>query len=253
VATFTYPTPTASYTGGQPAVGRDVRDDLDEIRTFVVGKNLEGSNIVDDSIEEPQLDVLVREQLNFTGVIQMWVLNTEPSGWLICDGQVVLKATYPDLHLLITDTYGPETATTFTLPDFRAQMPIGLNDASTPNGVDGARTARALADASGTETQTLTEANLKDHVHGIGSHTHKMFTDETESGTPTSLRTSDGNVTAEFVQLPQEQSYQMIKALSLSPTLGNTSTAGTDTDSTGSGDPFGIVNPLLTVNFIIKT
>lgn len=40
---------------------------------------------------------------------------TAPSGWLQCNGQSVAKAQYPQLYVIIGDTYG-STSSTFALP-----------------------------------------------------------------------------------------------------------------------------------------
>lgn len=41
-----------------------------------------------------------------------------PSGYLMCNGQTVLKADYSDLYDVIGTIYGPDTGTAFTLPSF---------------------------------------------------------------------------------------------------------------------------------------
>lgn len=44
MATFTLPTPAANYNGGEPAIGTEVRQDIDAIRTFIIGPNLDQDN-----------------------------------------------------------------------------------------------------------------------------------------------------------------------------------------------------------------
>jgi len=225
VATFTYPTATASYNGGQPAVGRDVRDDLDEVRTFIVGKNLEGGNIQDATVDLVNLTAAVIQALVPTGSLLPFSAATEPAGWLICDGRAVSRTTFAALNTLMAAQspaypYGDgDMSTTFNLPDLRGRIPIGSNNAGLPNGADGARTTRDLADEEGSEDKTLTIGNLPSHDHAVGSHTHKMFTNDNLTGT--SLRNGDGSVPAESAATG-DVDYIMRQDASLTATLGDT-------------------------------
>lgn len=270
MATFTYPTSTSAYNGGQPAVGRDVRDDLDAIRNFVVGKNLEGSNIADDTVALANLTTAVQESLLFTGVVIPYANATAPSGWLICDGQAVSRVTYADLFALIGTTYGAgDSVSTFNVPDLRAKFPMGLNDAATPNGVDGSLTARALADEGGAETSAALVAHTHTqsaHTHGLNSHFHYMFTTEDQttppSPTPGEILAGPESAVA-YNSTPAAPSPYIMRAGSnpsvaslgrTSPASGSTgSGGGGPTDSAGSGASFSIENPFLAVNYIIKT
>ena len=56
------------------------------------------------------------------GMITLYGGATVPTGWLQCNGSTPLKATYSALAALLGTTYGPATATTFTLPG-TAQLP----------------------------------------------------------------------------------------------------------------------------------
>lgn len=101
------------------------------------------------------------------------LLAAQPAdGWLLCNGQAVLKADYPALFAIIGNRYG-ETATTFTLPDLRGRMPIGSTGALSLFGLGGAASV------------TLTVDQLPSHGHGIldpghghdftaGAHTHTV-------------------------------------------------------------------------------
>jgi microcystin-dependent protein len=48
------------------------------------------------------------------------------TGWLLCDGRSVLRATYPDLFAVIGTTFGAVDGTHFTLPDYRGRALVGL-------------------------------------------------------------------------------------------------------------------------------
>lgn len=55
-----------------------------------------------------------------------WYTNTAPSGWLLCDGSEVSRATYAALFAVIGTTYGSgDGATTFNLPDVKGRTLVG--------------------------------------------------------------------------------------------------------------------------------
>ena len=109
------------------------------------------------------------------GTIKMYPKTTAPTAttnggtWLVCDGSSKQRATYPELHALITNTYGTyPDGNSFLLPDLRARVPVGYN---TDNSLSG-RSTRAIALGSGTETHTLVEAEIPLHDHPITDDGH---------------------------------------------------------------------------------
>jgi microcystin-dependent protein len=46
-----------------------------------------------------------------TGVVQMYAMNTAPSGWLLCDGSAVSRTTYANLFAAIVPSKGAVTIT----------------------------------------------------------------------------------------------------------------------------------------------
>ena len=79
------------------------------------------------------------------GIIQMYGGSTIPTGWLECNGQSILRSSYPELFAAIGTTWGSVDSTHFNLPDLRGRTPIG---AGTGTGL----TARTLGSQNiGTE------------------------------------------------------------------------------------------------------
>lgn len=63
-----------------------------------------------------------RHTIPVGSVVQSGVYN-QPAGFLPCDGRTVSSSAYPDLHAVMGDTYGGDTAAgTFQLPDFRGRI-----------------------------------------------------------------------------------------------------------------------------------
>lgn len=78
-----------------------------------------------------------------------------PTGWLLCDGSSYATATYPNLFAAIGYAYGGSGAN-FTVPDLRGRIPVGKN----------AGTFATLGATGGSETHTLTNAEIPIHNHG---------------------------------------------------------------------------------------
>lgn len=57
---------------------------------------------------------------------------TIPTGWLLCDGTAVSRATYATLFAAIASTWGSgDGSTTFNLPDTLYRFPLGAKDGGT--------------------------------------------------------------------------------------------------------------------------
>jgi microcystin-dependent protein len=92
------------------------------------------------------------------GAILPYAGNTEPEGWLFCDGQSVSTATYPELFAALGYRYGG-SGSSFSLPNLQDRYVIGAADmsAALTNSVVGSNTAN--------HSHTIT-AN---HTHGEGT------------------------------------------------------------------------------------
>lgn len=89
----------------------------------------------------------------FVGEIRMFAGNFAPMGWATCDGQLLPIAENPTLFQLLGTTYGGDGKVTFGLPDLRGRVPVHI------------ASNLAMGAAGGTETVTLTSANLPPHGH----------------------------------------------------------------------------------------
>ena len=121
------------------------------------------------------------------GAVLMWVTNTKPDGWELCQGQELpITGTYNALAVVLGTTYGNLTngsggvgTTHFRLPDLRGRIPMGAGT-GTGGGVTGsgnptggtALTLRSLGGFTGAENVTLTEAQMPVHTHIQNEHNH---------------------------------------------------------------------------------
>jgi len=108
------------------------------------------------------------------GMLMPFAGSTAPSGWLLCYGQAVSRTTYSDLFSALGTTYGSgDGSTTFNLPDLRGRTIAGQDDmggtsADRLTNQSGGLNGDTLGATGGSETHTLTEAELASHTHSGG-------------------------------------------------------------------------------------
>lgn len=96
----------------------------------------------------------------YLGEIRMFAGAKPPADWLICDGSLLQIAQHQPLYALIGTIYGGDGSNTFALPDLRGRLAMGTGSGPT-------LTPRALAQATGAESVTVTVANIPVHTHGV--------------------------------------------------------------------------------------
>ncbi len=186
-----------------------------------------------------------------TGVIKAWAGTssaTPPTGYLLCGGQAVSRATFAALFTQIGTAFGTgDGSTTFNLPDLRGRVPAGLDNI---NGITASRLTgttitsgggpTTLGGNGGTETNTISIAKLPAHTHTANSHTHSVAM---EGKTVSSLPQTFGDA-AFSTQGPSGGSAS-----------SDLTTGGTvvTLQNTGGGTPLEIVQPTICLNYIIKT
>ncbi len=118
----------------------------------------------------------------YVGEIRMFAGNFAPAGWMFCDGQLLPISENETLFQLIGTTYGGDGESTFALPDLQSRVPIHMG-----TGKDGA--TYQLAEASGTEQETLTIQQMPSHTHAfLGSSTAATLTSPKDSVVATSAQ-----------------------------------------------------------------
>jgi microcystin-dependent protein len=101
------------------------------------------------------------------GTVFPYAGATAPTHYLLCYGQAVSRATYAELYNILGTTYGAgDASTTFNLPDLRGRVIAGLDNlgGSSANIVTDTD-ADSLGGTHGTETHTLTTAEMPVHTH----------------------------------------------------------------------------------------
>lgn len=96
-------------------------------------------------------------KVGVAGEISMWPTDTAPTDWLLCQGQSLLRADYPELFTAISTTYGSVDATHFSLPDLRVRVPVG------------AGTGKALGATEGVAEASRKDRWLHAHIHPVNN------------------------------------------------------------------------------------
>ena len=99
------------------------------------------------------------------GDIKHSVRSDDHAGWMKCDGRALDRGTYGDLFTAIGTTFGFTNSETFKLPDAQGRVLGGV-------GTGAGLLSRSQGQKVGTETVTLTEAQMPIHNHGVTDPGH---------------------------------------------------------------------------------
>ena len=194
------------------------------------------------------------------GGIMPYAGATAPYGYLLCDGGEVEIAKFRPLYDIIGTRYNGSAALngavgkTFRVPDLRGRFALGKhnmdNNISVPNDVGGTvdngggspvpsrisgTEPETLAASSGSSSVTLTLSNLPEHSHTLQGDGEQFYAVRVDTAPTISSVSNNGP------NNPGEAQY-------LPDTGGIKKPTGTLLSS-----PVGIMNPYLTLNYIIRS
>ena len=107
------------------------------------------------------------------GSVSMYAGSSAPTGFLLCQGQNVSRATYADLFAAIGTNYGTgDGSSTFGLPDLRSKFPVGLGTASWSNALNETGGSSTAINVSHTHTMPTHIHTMPTHFHTMPSHSH---------------------------------------------------------------------------------
>lgn len=96
----------------------------------------------------------------FVAEIRIFAGNYAPTGWALCDGQLLPISQNTALFSLLGTTYGGDGRSTFALPDLRGRVPI-------QPGQGPGLSNRELGESDGSETHTLGTLEMPAHTHNV--------------------------------------------------------------------------------------
>jgi microcystin-dependent protein len=94
------------------------------------------------------------------GDLKMSAVTQDHLGWLLCDGRQLTVSEWRFLFNIIGYQFGG-SGSTFNLPDAQGRVAGAVGTGTSPN-----LTPRTLGNEVGTETHTLTIAEMPRHTHG---------------------------------------------------------------------------------------
>lgn len=147
------------------------------------------------------------------GVIAAFAGSTAPTGWLLCDGKEYDRRTYPELARVFGNGFR------FRVPDLRGRFVLGASSAH-PAGEQG-----------GEEKHTMTTAEMPRHHHQIGG-------ESTQWGGGAGIYQTDFSGGGRWPGISSFGAGYLDRAVA---------------QVTGGSQPFNIMPPYLSMNFIIKT
>ena len=193
-----------------------------------------------------------------TGMILPWAAANadKPAGYLLCDGSQVSRSTYSALFAILSTIYGAGNgSSTFNLPNLQSRMPIGKSG-TYALGATGGDTTDSFT-PSGTIATTVYNHTLT--LAQIPSHSH--FSSNSGNGFPNLVQNNSAlTMTSKSNGGLGNNDYQLVGVsaqANQSPT-SNSGSGGAHNHSaqsffTGSGGTVDVLNPYLSLNFIIKT
>ena len=165
-----------------------------------------------------------------TATIVPWSSASIPTGFLECNGANVSRSTYSALFAIIGTSYGAgDGASTFGLPDLQDNVAMGKSGTKALASTGGANTVQSTGNVGGsTANATLSTSQLASH-----SHTYKG--QGTPGGNPGILFHNPG--TSQFT----------------SSSTGSGTGHSHNMSATFTGDSTSVLQPYVTIVYIIKT
>ena len=172
------------------------------------------------------------------GMVTAFAAGVLPADWLICDGREVTIAEYQNLFNVILYNYKAQslvTAGKFALPDLRGRFMLGLDNmgGESANRVTSAA-ADTIGNVEGQQTRSVGLTNLPEHEHDLrGPSGDQYYISRDITGTPN-----------------DPQGIQYDAPTGTGAAQAYPSSGGILTNS-AIGQPIDIMNPYMSMNFII--
>ena len=176
-----------------------------------------------------------------TATIVPWSDSSVPSGFLECNGGAVSRTTYAALFAIIGTTYGAgDGSSTFNVPDLQDNVPVGKSNNKALASTGGANTVTSTGNVGGsTANATLSTAQLASHSHSDFRGSRNPA-DNLQPGSNTA--NPSGNWANYFGAVSSNTGSQ-----------GSGSGHSHNMSANFTGDATSVLQPYLTIIYIIKT
>jgi microcystin-dependent protein len=163
----------------------------------------------------------------FLGTIQSFGFNFAPTGWALCNGQLLPISQNAALFSLLGTTYGGNGTSTFQLPNLQGRLPMH-------QGTGPGLTPRVMGEIGGSENQTLLISNMPMHNHLLNASSQNATTEKPGAGFPAAANDpASGN------------------PINVYGPTSDTTMSPTAIGLAGGSIPFSVMSPFLVINFCI--
>jgi microcystin-dependent protein len=154
----------------------------------------------------------------FIGEIRIFAFNFAPSGWAMCNGQLLSISQNTALFALLGTTYGGNGQTTFALPNLQGCVAIHQG------------AGFVMGQTGGEQSHTLTANEMPTHTHLVNANNNPANTDNPQGAFPADTAAAGGN------------SYSNALNAAMNPEM---------LSAAGGGQPHNNLQPYLVLNFCI--
>lgn len=190
----------------------------------------------------------------FIGEIRMFAGDFAPTGWALCNGQLLAIASNSPLFSILGTVYGGNGTTTFALPNLSSRVPVGTGQAPGLSLI-------SLGEVSGVENVTILSTQMPIHNHGAtttatATSSGSLQVGGTASNASTTPSATNNILAASGAGGPTSAaiwSDQLVNPMTLAnpETINTTLNVNVTVQSAGGSQPLPIRNPYLGMNFII--
>lgn len=171
------------------------------------------------------------------GIIMAWPTGSAPTGWLLCDGTAVSRATYSDLFAVISTTFGAgDGSTTFNVPNIMGRVVVGVDAGQTE--------FDTIGETGGAKTHTLVEGEMPSHTHVQNAHTHTQ--------NPHQHGMAEGTTDGSGTFADRSNAAAAAAMVTDNATATNQNATATN-QTTGGGGAHNNLQPYMALNWIIRT
>ena len=156
--------------------------------------------------------------------------NFAPSGWAMCQGQLMPISQNTALFSILGTIYGGNGTSTFGLPDLRGRVAINYGQAPGLSNYD-------LGEVAGTSVLTLIPNNLPPHTHPVKANITPGAAGSANSASP---------INSVYGTSGSKKLYNAAGSVNMASYQ-----AGLTMQTAGGSQPFSIQRPILAITYII--
>jgi len=168
----------------------------------------------------------------YLGTIFLAGYNFAPLGFSMFNGQTLTISSNTALFSLLGTNFGGNGTTNFQLPNLQGRVPVHM-------GSSAGTSTYVIGQSAGSETTILNTTQLPSHSHAL--NVNNAAGNSATPGTTTYL--AAGPATGSGPNASQLNTYTTVAS--------NATLNANSIGATGSNQPFSVLQPYLTVNFII--